>query len=375
MLKFTPPTPITSTNAQHFYGYYSICPWSKNGKYYVCLECQFQDHMPDLGESAKIMLLDLESGTHRYIAETKAWNFQQGSMIHWLPSAPNSKIIFNNCDGKKPISQILDIETGKIRNLPHAINAMCRTKDQAFFVSYSRLRINRKVVSYPCYDDNQGNSNEEVHPKEDGIFSMDLTSGEQKLVMSLDQIWKDNPLTAEMEEGEIEEIGISQLWFNHLSVNQDDTRIFFLARYTNWFRQLITSMWTMNLDGTEPYLLVDFHNKLSHFEWLTKDQIIVTMKFIKEAKLSHVILDDKKGNPRVLAPKDLIRNGHPTISPNGKLLATDTYSVDGWRYVYIVEMDTETVHEVAKFRNPKSVTGPLRCDPHPRWNHLGNELT
>ena len=55
----------------HFFGYYSICPWSENQKYYVCLQSDFQDHMPELGEMANIILLDLEQNTHKIIAKTK----------------------------------------------------------------------------------------------------------------------------------------------------------------------------------------------------------------------------------------------------------------------------------------------------------------
>ena len=89
MVKFSTAKQLTPNNAHHFFGYYGIPPWSQNGRYFICLESSFQDHMPELGETAKIMLLDLQEGTHRYIAETKAWNFQQGSMMHWLPSDPN----------------------------------------------------------------------------------------------------------------------------------------------------------------------------------------------------------------------------------------------------------------------------------------------
>jgi len=58
-----------------------------------------------------------------------------------------------------------------------------------------------------------------------------------------------------------------------------------------------------------------------------------------------------------------------------KLMATDTYIVDGKRYVYIMERDTEKVHEVHSFDNPAIYDREIRCDPHPRWSRDGKQLS
>jgi len=93
-MDFSQPFQLTPSNAHHFFGYYSICPWSKNQRYYVCLETEFHHRMPKKGEKAKILLLDLKEDTTNILFETEAWNFQQGSMLNWLPSSPHN-IIFN----------------------------------------------------------------------------------------------------------------------------------------------------------------------------------------------------------------------------------------------------------------------------------------
>ena len=113
------------------------------------LESEFHHRMPKKGETAKIILLDLKQDTIETLYETKAWNFQQGSMLHWLPSSPNSKIIFNDLEGNKAISRITDINNKSTRKLPMAISALAHKHDWALCLNYSRLRRNRKVVSYP----------------------------------------------------------------------------------------------------------------------------------------------------------------------------------------------------------------------------------
>ncbi|MBD3253701.1 MAG: hypothetical protein GF383_01335, partial [Candidatus Lokiarchaeota archaeon] len=101
-MKFSPPVQLTPSDSHHFFGYYSVCPWSKNQKYYTCLESEFHHRMPRKREKAKIILLNLEQKTHEFLIETNAWNFQQGSMLHWFPSSPNNCIIFNDLDNDIP---------------------------------------------------------------------------------------------------------------------------------------------------------------------------------------------------------------------------------------------------------------------------------
>ena len=112
--------------------------------------------------------MDLEEKLCKELAETRAWNFQQGAMLHWMPSEPNSKIIFNDTDGERVFSRILDIHTGEEKSLPMGINAVGNTKDIALCINFARLRKARKVVSYPCAT----TSVEGSHPDNDGIYLM-----------------------------------------------------------------------------------------------------------------------------------------------------------------------------------------------------------
>jgi hypothetical protein len=378
-MEFSKPIQLTPKNSHHFFGYYEISPWSKNGKYFVCLETDFQNHMPKIGEKARILLLDLKKKDYRVLAETQAWNFQQGSMLHWLPSAPNEKIIFNDCSRDGLISRVLDINSGEEYNLPLAINCVAHTEDKGLCVSFARLKKNRPVTSYPC---KSKDLKEGSHPKDDGVFLMDLQSGDTSLIVSLDEIWNRNQFTGQGKEMPIKtKLFGTDLWFNHLGFSPNDKRFFFLARFTNWFRSLVSSMWTIGIDGSDPYLAVDFKHegnfsKLSHFGWKDNETLIVTMKYLKESNHSHVLIKDKVGETKIIAPKKLTWDGHPVFSPDRRYLATDTYLVKGKRYVYILDMKNgEKLYEIASFHNPLRLYGRLRCDPHPRWSPNGSQLS
>jgi hypothetical protein len=377
-MEFSEPVQITPNQMHHFFGYYEISPWSKNKKYFICLETDFQDHMPQIGEKARILLLDLQEGTNRIITETQGWNFQQGAMVHWMPSAPNKKIIFNDCDKTGIFSRVLDVQTGEGYKLPRAINAVAHTKDKALCVNFARLHKNRPVVSYPCkYDYSVSGS----HPNDDGVFLMDLQTGENELIITLDEIWKRNKITRERKEMPLKaKLFGTDLWFNHLGFSPNDTRFFFLARFSSFLRKLVSSMWTIGVDGSDSFLAVDFKHenhdsKLSHFGWKDNDTLIVTMKYLKETDCSHVLIKDRDGESKIIAPKELTWDGHPVFSPDKRYLATDSYIRNHKRYVYIVDMKTEKIHEIASFHNPIRFYGRIRCDPHPRWNYDGSQLS
>ncbi|NMC05400.1 MAG: hypothetical protein GYA24_09320 [Candidatus Lokiarchaeota archaeon] len=372
-MRFSRPERLTPANGKHhFFGYYGVCPWDITGRYFVCLETDFQDHMPSIGEKVGILLLDTDTGKHDVIAETNGWNFQQGAQLNWLPSDPGHKIVFNDCDATGTWSRVLDVFTREERVLPMPIYAMARHHDLAACINFGRLYKNRRVTSLPFSIDK---NKDMVHPADDGIYMMNVTTGDARLIVSLDDVWKADATTNAVDDELLAEVG-TQCWIEHVAFNHSDTRIHFLARFTDLFKSLVSAMWTCNVDGTDRHLAVPYYMQLSHFEWIDDTRLIVTMNWPDKTHKSHVQLTDKvgQGSWRTIAAEKLVVDGHPHVSPDKRLMATDTYIADGKRRVYVMERDTETLHEVAVFDNPPEINGNVRCDPHPRWNRDGTRL-
>ncbi len=372
-MQFSKPRLLTPANGKHhFFGYYGVCPWDATGRYFVCLETDFHNHMPGLGEKARILLLDLQAGEGKAIAETNGWNYQQGAMLNWLPSDPGRKIVFNDCDATRAWSRVLDVFTGEERVLPMPIYAMAHHHDLAACINFGRLRKNRRVTSLPFGIDK---NKDVVHPADDGIYMMDVRTGDVKPILTFDELWKANTDTTSLDDELLAEAGI-QFWIEHVAFNPGDTRIHFLARFTDLFKSLVTAMWTCNIDGTDRHLAVPYYLRISHFEWIDDEELIVTMSWPDKKHLNHVQLTDKAGQAswRAIAVDKLVVDGHPHVSPDKRLMATDTYVINGRRRVYVMERDTEALHEVAAFDNPPEINGNIRCDPHPRWNRHGTQL-
>jgi hypothetical protein len=66
-------------------------------------------------------MVDLKNGD-RWIDldSTRAWNWQQGCMLQWLPQKDDA-VVRNDREGNQFVSRILHVNTGKTRTLPHPV--------------------------------------------------------------------------------------------------------------------------------------------------------------------------------------------------------------------------------------------------------------
>ncbi|MCH8219551.1 MAG: hypothetical protein IH892_22590, partial [Planctomycetes bacterium] len=95
---------ITFGPKHHFFGYIGHVqniPWNASGRYIVALQTDFHDHMPKPDEAADVVLIDTEQGNKVLsVDQTRAWNFQQGTMFYWNPEAQETQFFFNDRDPK-----------------------------------------------------------------------------------------------------------------------------------------------------------------------------------------------------------------------------------------------------------------------------------
>jgi hypothetical protein len=358
---------LTSGPKNHFFGYYGMSPWNQSETKMVCLESSFHDRMPKPGESAAIGLVDPQSGKFSKISETLAWNLQQGCLLHWNPTNPENEIIYNDSVGNELGAVSLNVNTGKKTNLPRAISAVSKTGKYALSLTYGRLSRMRKVVGYAGAVDPYAN---EMHPKEDGVFLIDLELGSSKLVVSIAEVF-------ERAVGKYPILKERDMWFNHTDFNPSGTRLLFLARTRGVRNKLDSSMFTVNIDGTDLKQVLPFGTKVSHFGWRNDTEIVATFRLPGEKVLKHILFKDGEMNYKVLGEDFIIDNGHCTFSPNGRWMATDrkedpSRSQSLW--LYDMELDKGTMLADLPVNEHNFLHSNTRCDFHPRWNPSGNKI-
>ncbi len=346
--------PITQGPKHHFFGYYGICPWNSSGQYHLCLESEFHDRPPADGDSAVVGLVEMETGKFEGVAETQAWNLQQGSMMHWLPTAPDRVITYNARDGDRFVSVLQDIHSGNKRVLPYPIAALTRDGRTALGLNYARLHDMRPVVGYAGLADPNA---DQKHPADDGLFIMDTETGEGKLLFSYED--------AREFLSSFPEIQKRKIWFNHPFINRNDSRVSFVAVYWDDEGARQTVCLTMNLTGGDIRILTDLG--ASHCDWRT-DEVIFGWITKREGK-HFFLVNEVTGEYESVRPDILSRDGHCNFNRDGSWLLTDEYPDENdLRSLLLWNMAEERLVVLGRFLSPPQFTDEIRCDLHPRWS-------
>jgi hypothetical protein len=370
-----PPLPeaavrvMTPPPRHHFFGYYGIPPWNASQTRLVCLESDFQDRLPAQGEKARIGLVDAGKGGFEPLAETAAWNFQQGCMLFWRPLAADREILFNDRRERGFITVVMDVESGRQRELPRAIAAVGNRGQYGLCIDYGRQGRMRKVVGYAGAEDPYAS---QPAPKDDGVWRMDLRTGESKLLVSIAEVYerlRGHPLID----------GRRHMFFQHAVFNKSDTRFFFLARvFTDPPRpELESAMFTAATDGSALREVIPFGRGVSHFEWRNDREIIATFRMEGSREKLHVLFHDGEGDYQVLGRGFLTSDGHCSASPGGEWMVTDqnvSSAMEKRLLLYHLPTGRGTVLARMPMKEPRYMGGDLRCDLHPRWNRTGTQI-
>jgi len=358
------PVLITDTTKEHFFAsYYGINSFSANERYVTVLETDIRYELPDENDPATLGLVDLKTNKFIPLTQTRAWNFQQGCMAHWLGTSPDSLIIYNDFRGGKYVSVVMNVHSGKeIRTYPWPVSAVSPDGKKALSINFSRLRLTRPDYGYG--GEGQDSKKEIPLPQDDGLFLTDLEKGSSELLVSLDRI-KD--LVPPLKEGSI-------AWFNHTLFSRKGSKIFWLSRQMDGKARITTSL-TINTDGTDLRRCFPDNWAGSHYDWLNDDQLMVTANW-EGKQYAHVLFTIGKQDYKRLGNGLLDYDGHGTFSPDEKWMVTDSYPAGGTREqrIYLMDMQTEAVLPLGRYVQPAEYTGFWRCDIHCRWSPKGDMI-
>jgi hypothetical protein len=360
----TGPMQLTSDSEEHLLAsYYGINSFDKSQKHLLVLRTDIKYSLPDENESATLGLLDIETSEFIPLAQTRAWNFQQGCMAHWLGTSPDSLIIYNDIRDSQYVSVIMNVHTKKeIKIIPYPVSAVSPDGKEAVSINFSRLRITRPDYGY---GGNFQDPREDISlPDDDGLFLIDLQTGDSKLLVSYKQV---QDLVPPIAENDI-------AWFNHTLFSRKGSKIFWLSRQKDGNRRYTTSL-TVNRDGTDLQRCFpdDWHG--SHFDWLNDDELMITASY-EGKQYGHVLFTVGEQNYIRLGNGLLDYDGHGTFSPDEKWMVTDTYPSAGMREqkLFLMDMKTEAVISLGRYVQPQEFTGFWRCDLHPRWSPEGDMI-
>jgi hypothetical protein len=252
---------------------------------------------------------------------------------------------------------------GRERRLEWPIQALHPRKTEALSLNYRRLARIRPEYGYDVEVDNFA---PDQPVDRDGIWRVDLRSGDSHLIVSLQQL-------ADTAPGR--EIAGAEHKVNHAVYSPDGGRFVFMHRWLGP-RGKFSRLYCANSDGTGLRLLLD-HRMVSHYAWRDESTVLAWARTPEEGD-RYYFLDVSTDARETCCPGTLDRfgDGHPSFSPDGQWIVTDTYPDRGrMRRLLLCRPAAGQVTEVGAFHSPWRYEGSTRCDLHPRWSPDGLKIS
>ena len=305
-------------------------------------------------------------------------------MAHWLS---DDEIIFNDVRDGKFKAVVMTWRTKKERVLPMPISAVSTDMKWALSINYARLSIVRPDYGYA--GDGQDPRETVEWPEDDGLWKMDLQTGETKLILSVAAARSLMPSTKPVKD----KPGRPLAYFCHTIISKDDAKIFFLARSIDWFNKEIhkASIWqttslTVNNDGTELRRCFKDGWMGSHFNWAPdgSHKLLVTAVWNGEKRepgsrfdwspVEFTVGEEEK--VRRIGGGALDKDWHCLYSPDGKFMSGETYWTRNFERPWIlVRLSDEMTKPIGSFFVPEKYRGGYwRCDLHARYRPDGKQI-
>lgn len=362
--KLPPVRAITRGPKFHWFGYYDKLEIDPTSRYVLGMEVDFEHRSPRPEDVITVGMVDLEDGD-RWIplGTSRAWNWQQGCMLQWLPGS-RTDVIWNDREGDRFVSHVLNVKTGQKRTLPAPVYAVSPDAKWAVYPDFRRLNDTRPGYGYAGLPDP---NTADLAPAEAGIWKLDLETGKQSLLLSLAEA-ADIPYPGGFSRG-------AKHWFNHLLVSPDGSRFIFLHRWRGEKegRGFSTRMFTVNSEGKAPYIL-DPHGRTSHFIWRDPQHVLAWAWHPSHGDKFY-LYRDQTDRVEVVGPDVMTVNGHCTYLPGNEWILNDTYpDRERKQNPYLYHVKSGKRHPLGPFFSPPQYTGEWRCDTHPRFSPDGKKV-
>ncbi len=353
--------PITKGPAFHWFGYYDKLQFDPAGSNVLGMAVGFEGRSPLPGDVIEIGVIDLGAADRwTVLGESRAWCWQQGCMLQWIPGR-HGEVIWNDRAGGRFISHILNVETGERHTLPHPVYALAPDGRSAVTVDFSRINDMRPGYGYAGIPDRNRDC---LAPDESGIWRVDLETGGSELIVTLAEVARIPYAYADLAG--------AKHYFNHLLVNPAGTRFVFLHRWRFGQDRFFTRMLTAGLDGAD-IRVIDDSGHTSHFCWRDAGHVLAFSTPVGN-RPGFYLFEGAMGRPDLVIDDPV--DGHCTYLPGGEWIVSDTYPIgpDREQELYLYNVATGGRLSLGRFPTPLNYTGEWRCDLHPRVSPMGNRI-
>ena len=360
-----PVRPITRGPKFHWFAYYDKLQFDPSGRYVLGMESDFDDRDVRPADVIRVGMVDLAQGD-RWIelGTSRAWCWQQGCMLQWRPGS-KTEILWNDREQDRWVCRILDTRTRKQRTVPHSIYAVSPDGKTAVTVDFGRLGRLAPGYGYFGLPDRSAGVNV---PDDNGIWRVNLDTGQAKLILSMRQVAGFGRQLPGMQD--------SPMYLKHLLFNTDGSRFVFLQRWYHLWPKLwprYTRMLAADPDGGH-LRVVDDNGYTSHFIWRDATHILAWSNQPAHGYRFY-LLPDGEGKIEVVGKDAMTEDGHCTYLPDRESVLCDTYpDRERFQHVYLFQVPTGRKVPLGDFFLPPEYKDVLRIDTHPRFSPDGHKV-
>jgi len=397
----------TPKESHYFLGYYDKSAVDKSGEHLLAQNLEFIDRMPSGDDELVVGVFDLKSDPGKFIplAKTKAWNWQQGCMLQWLGPDHHSKIIYNDRLDNRFVSIVMDLDKRSKKVLDMAVYSVSECGTKALCVDNERLCWFRQGYSYEGV--RNSNKKRKIDP-EDGVWLLDLETGASKQVIRLGDL---------LEINKLDNMDGATHYVEHIMFSPNGIRFQFVHRWLLPDGGIYTRLYVANADGSSVVLLND-SGRITHCCWRDNDTVLgwgapqnsinslrrnrLVSRYIVKPLMplyrslakgdsisgntalsrlvtgdSYLSMDVNSGIAERVLPRQLNKDGHPTVFPNNRnAFITDTYATaEGVLELMICDIAESDIINIDRLYSMYQFDATaLRCDLHPKLSYDGQYI-
>ncbi len=355
---FPPTRKITKGPGFHWFAYYDKLQFSPDNRFVLSHKVSFEHRSPSADDEIEVGMIDLEEGD-RWIplGKSKAWCWQQGSMLQWIPG-DTWKVIWNDREKDRFVSHVLDVKTQEKHTLPFPIYALSPNGREGVSCDFARVADCRPGYGYAGIRDRFF---EEMAPAGSGVTHVNLETGVETLIVSHETLAR----TGEVLQNRPD----SKHHAYHLLVSPDGGRFILLHRWTQPKGGHLTRLITADLQGQDLRIVIP-NGYASHFIWRDSKHILSQARgWLGNPDWGDFLFEDKdSGILEEIGHGILDKAGHLTYLKNNEWILNDTYA-QGVRRIqtpHLYHIASQKRIDLGHFPQPPEYKGEWRCDCHPR---------
>ena len=352
-------------NYHYFFAYYDMRATGDFGinQRHLTHRVKFMDRLQTENDICEVGYL--QDNKFFKIAETTAWNFQQGAMLQYHPFKENT-VYYNVCENGEFKTCTHNFITDEKFYTDMATACVSPDGKYGLAVNFGRIFAFRPGYGYAGFIDKNANVNA---PCNDGIFLTDMLSGKSKLLISYNELQ--------------EKCGFSKdekILVNHITFNTASNK--FIALIRNFITP--TKPWTTtaiigDLQGNFRILLPRTY--FSHYRWISDNKLVAHCSVdlnVEHRNLYILNADDSSYEKCFNAEYNsfYFNDIHCTLTPDGNYIVGDGYpDKDNYRHILAHNLKTGKNGSFLKVKTIIPSIIDIRCDLHARYVFGGKEMS